>query len=135
MNGTFIQETPLGSDQCIGKYEPELSALFVDCYDKNGVIESKEEFYYQDRIEKECGTWLYKDLKSHLDGWRVTENYTDNTVMPSCDYFEWGNGYLFSDFNSTIGTIIIPTKRNGDRSKFFESLKPIDQLTWDWSQL
>ena len=98
-------------------------------------MESKEEFYYQDRVEKECGFQTYDQVKEQLDGWYVPANFSGDANLTSCDYFEWGNGYLFSEFDGAIGTVILSERRNGARSKFFESLKPIDQLTWNWSEL
>ena len=135
LNASYIQETPLGTDQCIGKYEKDLSALFVDCYDKSGTIQSKEEFYYQDRVEKECGSQTYDQVKDQLDLWYVPTNFTDDANLTSCDYFEWGNGYLFTEFDSAVGTVVLTQKRDGERSKFFENLKPVNQLTWNWDEL
>jgi hypothetical protein len=57
------------------------------------------------------------------------------TEISACEYYEWGQGYIFTQYGSGIGIVIDQSLFEGPRNEYYKSLSYIANLDWDWSSL
>jgi len=56
-----------------------------------------------------------------------------NMTVTYCDYFEVGNGYLFTQADDDIGLVVLNDRFGGVLDEHYEYLKvKPGVLTWDW---
>lgn len=135
INGNFIQEEALGVPTCVGTFQQAPTALFIDCYDENGVMENRQEYFLKGKVEQECTSRTFDQIKDSIAGWKVPEDITDDQQITECEFYEWGKGYVFTQFGAGIGPVVEDDKINGARSTYYQSLSALRDLNWDWNEL
>jgi hypothetical protein len=55
--------------------------------------------------------------------------------ISACEYYEWGQGYIFTQYGSGIGVVVDESLLNGARSQYYKQLSAIGDLNWDWNSL
>ena len=78
---------------CSGFFYEEINAAFIDCFDSNGILQTRKENFYTSTLEKQCNSTYFSDFNISLNGTSILANLSDNTTVNYCDYFEVGVGY------------------------------------------
>jgi hypothetical protein len=85
-------------------------ALMVDCYDINGVISTRDEYFFPNRIDDDCTSVSLENIVGNLTGWIIPANLTNatgETLIKECDFYEYGTGYIYSTLDNGIGPVIL----------------------------
>lgn len=126
------------TSNCTGYYYEDINAAFVDCYDTDGVLVSRQEEFFTSPLVKECHTAMVSDVMAIINkspsDLGLTLQVTDSVTY--CDYFEVGIGYEFSLFQSGIGLVFNETVVGGPRDLFYKTQNVTSGvLYWDWNEL
>lgn len=103
---------------CVGTYSEDVNVAFVDCFDNEGVFMSREEDFYQTPLVKECNMVEFGSL--NITANNSTFNFTDNALVPYCDYFELSEGYRFTEVAGSIA--YLEQVVGGPRDTFFKGV-------------
>jgi hypothetical protein len=83
-------------NNCTGYFYEDINAAFVDCFDMNGVIISREEEFFTSQLHKRCNSTTFSELVSSLNGALTMVNLSSAANVSYCDYYEVGKGYEFT---------------------------------------
>jgi len=99
----------------------------------NGVIVSRSEQFYTSPLEKYCNSTDFATFQISLNGTSIMASVPSNMTVTYCDYFEVGNGYLFTQADDDIGLVVLNDRFGGVLDEYYEYLKvQPGVLTWDW---
>jgi hypothetical protein len=71
-----------------------------------------------------CASTTLTIIASDLNKWSIPSNLTLTEVVSECDYYEWGTGYMFSEIDNGVGTVILESKVESDISGYYKALSP-----------
>jgi len=116
---------------CTGAYYEDINAVFVDCFDMDGLV-SRIEHFYPSPLEKRCNTTNFNEFLVELN--RTPLLGPVNVTI--CSFFVIGTGYQFSEVGAGIGWLVINDRVGGVWDLFYKNLtQQPGILDWDWTQL
>lgn len=98
---------------CTGNYYEDTQAVFVQCFNENGVLIRKHEAFYTKPLGKDCMTTTFGDLQANLTEANVNVTLSADMEIRACDYYKIEEGYQFSQLDS-IGVVYFSSKVGGD---------------------
>jgi hypothetical protein len=80
----------------------------------------------------------YSDLVSEVGTttsyqWMLPSSVSNDATVNYCDYYQNMVGYVFTTFDSGIGTIILDDRNTSALStSYMNKTTPFDVINWDW---
>jgi hypothetical protein len=68
--------------------------------------------------------------------WMLPSSVSNDATVNYCDYYQNMVGYVFTSFDSGIGTIILDDRKTSALStSYMNKTTPFDAMNWDWKAL
>lgn len=75
----YLQNAHFDIPTCTGQYGEDMSSFFVDCYNTDGVLYTRNEYFFNQILQKKCSSVNYTDIESNLTGWYIPQNVSNST--------------------------------------------------------
>jgi len=109
-----------------------------ECYDADDILLSSTENYFKYTLPNVChsGAWetMYKD--TDLKNWKINPLVLNSTVVTCCDYYQRTVGYIFTDCDHDIYSLMLDNKSSGSIHEHYKNMThEFEKVDWDWFKL
>lgn len=134
LTGALANITIDKSQNCTGYFYEDISAAFVECFDEEGVLKTKQEYFFKNPMAKECNSTTFSELQELVNG-TLMADLNETATLELCHFYEVSVGYQFSQVDDEeIGMIAIPSQVGSERDLFYKN-ESVSELHWEWDAL